>query len=65
VPPSGDNDALLRVCQEQHRECLDVAKTLPRDGGVFSDDTHFTERGSRLLADRSPRTCARRPPLRR
>lgn len=45
------NEALLDVCRERGVECLDAAARLPRDGSVFYDDLHLTERGARLLAD--------------
>lgn len=44
------NETLLRVCRERGVECLDVAARLPKDGSIFWDDAHFTEEGSRRLA---------------
>jgi lysophospholipase L1-like esterase len=60
----GFNQTLLRVCAEQGVECLDVAEKMPRDGSVFSDDAHLTERGARLLADQIAAYLAETKPLR-
>lgn len=59
------NETLLGVCAELGAECLDVANTMPRDVSVFSDDAHFTERGSRLLADQVASYLLETAPLRR
>ena len=60
----GYNQTLLRVCSEQGVECLDVAERMPRDGSIFSDDAHLTERGARLLADQIAAYLAETKPLR-
>jgi hypothetical protein len=44
------NRTLLDVCRERSLACVDAARMLPGDSSIFVDDVHFTERGSRLLA---------------
>jgi lysophospholipase L1-like esterase len=44
------NRALLDVCRRRGLDCIDPSDVLPRDSTVFLDDVHFTELGSRLLA---------------
>jgi hypothetical protein len=44
------NETLLRVCRERGVECIDAAARLPKDASIFWDDAHFTEEGSRRLA---------------
>ena len=38
-------------------------KELPRDGSVFSDDAHLTERGSRMIAAAVADYLLARPPF--
>jgi lysophospholipase L1-like esterase len=45
------NETLLDVCDEGLAECYDLASALPKDLTVFYDDVHFTEHGSRLVAE--------------
>ncbi|MGI9590315.1 MAG: SGNH/GDSL hydrolase family protein [Myxococcota bacterium] len=45
------NRQMLDVCAARRVECIDLAAQLPRDGHVFVDDVHFTERGARSLAE--------------
>ncbi len=45
------NDALLGVCRDRNIECIDLAKSIPRDTSNFYDDAHFTEKGARLVAE--------------
>ena len=45
------NRTLLDVARERKVEAFDLAGVLPRDGGVFFDDCHFTEAGSARVAD--------------
>ena len=45
------NDFLLRVCRARSVECLDVASGMPREAALFWDDAHYTEAGSRRLAN--------------
>jgi len=44
------NDALLEACRKRDVECLDAAASMGHSTTVFYDDTHFTERGSAMLA---------------
>jgi lysophospholipase L1-like esterase len=45
------NQTLLRVCRERGLDCVDAAALLPADEALFYDDLHFTEAGSRRLAE--------------
>jgi lysophospholipase L1-like esterase len=45
------NRALLEVCAERGLQCLDLAAAIPKESKYFYDDVHFTETGSRLVAD--------------
>jgi hypothetical protein len=45
------NEALLGVCRERGLDCVDAAASLPPDAASFYDDVHFTEEGSRQLAE--------------
>lgn len=45
------NDVLLRVCRERSVDCLDLSSMLQRDTGIFYDDVHFNESGSRRVAE--------------
>ncbi len=45
------NETLLRVCRERGAECIDLAGELPQSTDVFFDDMHFTEAGSRRVAE--------------
>ncbi len=56
------NRTLLDVCAEQKVECIDLAADLPKDLTVFYDDVHFTELGSRLVAERLADYLRQRPP---
>jgi lysophospholipase L1-like esterase len=58
------NQTLLDVCRERGLTCVDAARLLPRDSTVFFDDMHFTERGSRLLAQALIAALRDRPPFR-
>lgn len=57
------NERLLQACRTRKVECLDLAKELPRDGSVFSDDAHLTERGSRMIAAAVADYLLARPPF--
>ena len=59
------NAILLDVCRERSLRCLDAARLLPQDSTVFIDDTHFTNRGSRLLGKALATQLGDRPPFRR
>jgi len=45
------NDVLLEVCSKRSLRCLDLALAVPRSATPFYDDVHFTEAGSRIVAD--------------
>ncbi|MEN8182558.1 MAG: SGNH/GDSL hydrolase family protein [Myxococcota bacterium] len=57
------NQLLLSVCRERNVECIDVARTLPKDRTVHWDDAHFTELGARRLAERVATHLLETPPL--
>ncbi len=56
------NATLLGVCAELGVECVDVAAALPRDLDTFYDDVHFTEAGSRLVAEHLAEYLLGQPP---
>jgi hypothetical protein len=58
------NRTLLDVCRERNLACVDAARMLPGDSSVFVDDVHFTERGSRLLAQALVTAFRERVPFR-
>ena len=45
------NDAMLSVCRNRGIECIDLANELQKDSSYFWDDVHYTDRGSRRVAD--------------
>ena len=45
------NDVTLDVCRAENIECIDIAKTFPKDTSVFYDDLHFNEQGAQRVAD--------------
>jgi hypothetical protein len=45
------NQMLLSTCRDEHIDCVDVASRLPKTIAVFWDHAHFTDYGSRLVAD--------------
>lgn len=45
------NETLARTCQARKVECFDLASRVPKDGTVFYDDDHYTEKGSALVAE--------------
>jgi hypothetical protein len=45
------NRTLIEVCAQRGVECIDLAAQMPKDPTVFFDDVHFTDRGSRMVAD--------------
>lgn len=62
---AGYNGALLEVCRARGVECLDAAALMGHDIELFYDDTHFTERGSAMLADLVSDYLLETPPLAR
>jgi hypothetical protein len=59
----GYNDVLLEVCRKRDIECLDSAAAMGRTTTIFYDDTHFTERGSAMLAGLISDYLLETPPL--
>jgi hypothetical protein len=45
------NQVLLRVCREDQLECYDMAAAIPKDTSAFSDESHYNDNGTRLVAD--------------
>ena len=45
------NETLLDVCRKRAIDCIDLARTLPKDRTVFYDDVHFNESGARQVAE--------------
>ena len=45
------NDTLLDVCKARGVECIDLAGILPKNGTIFYDDVHFSDKGSLMTAD--------------
>jgi hypothetical protein len=45
------NETLLDVCHRRGLECVDAAAEVPKDRAFFYDDVHFTEAGSKRLAE--------------
>ncbi len=45
------NETILDFCDEEKIECLDLANEIPKSTISFYDDVHFTEMGSKLVAD--------------
>jgi hypothetical protein len=56
------NENVIRVCRERRIECVDAAAQIPRDTSMMWDEVHFTEAGSRRLAQRLARYLGDRPP---
>lgn len=56
------NDALLHVCQSRTVECIDLASSIPRNATMFYDDLHFTEAGSRMVAEEIVNYLRPKPP---
>lgn len=56
------NATLLSVCEEFGVECVDAAAGVPQDTLYFYDDVHFTEEGSRLVAELIADHLRARPP---
>lgn len=57
------NDVLRDVCRTRGVECVDLARQLPRDAGVFFDDMHVTEGGAVRVADIAAAYLSARPPF--
>jgi hypothetical protein len=59
------NEAMLAVCVERGIECIDTASQLPKESDMFTDDMHYTERGSRRMAEIVAGHLLETPPLAR
>jgi lysophospholipase L1-like esterase len=57
------NERMLRLCRWRDADCLDLASQVPRTQEFFWDDVHFTEAGSRLVAERVARHLLERREL--
>jgi hypothetical protein len=57
------NQVLLAVCREDQLECYDLAAAIPKDTSAFSDESHYTDNGARLVADYLADRLAGLPPL--
>jgi hypothetical protein len=57
------NQALLAVCREDQLECYDMASAIPKDTSAFSDESHYTDNGARLVADYVADRLVALPPL--
>jgi lysophospholipase L1-like esterase len=53
------NDVMRNVCREEHIDCIDLAKLLPKRSNYFYDPMHYTNEGSirvgEILATESSR----------
>ncbi|MGD8279743.1 MAG: hypothetical protein PVF69_01160, partial [Gemmatimonadota bacterium] len=56
------NRTVLDVCVTREVECYDLAARIPKNLDNFYDDVHFTERGSRLVAESLARYFRSLPP---
>jgi lysophospholipase L1-like esterase len=45
------NQVLLKTCQEEVVDCIDLASLLPKSTDIFWDQAHFTDTGSSRVAD--------------
>jgi lysophospholipase L1-like esterase len=59
------NEAMLAVCVERGIECIDTASQLPKESDMFTDDMHYTEVGSRRMAEIVAGHLLGTPPLAR
>lgn len=59
------NLLLLDLCRSEGLECIDLAKEMPKNTHMFFDDVHFTEAGSRRVAEVFSRYLASHAPFRR
>jgi lysophospholipase L1-like esterase len=57
------NRTLLDVCRQNGLECYDLAAHIPKDISAFSDDVHFNEAGSRLVAETLKEYLLSQPPF--
>ena len=57
------NSALLEVCAEKHLECFDLAAHIPKTTEAFYDDSHSTDRGAEMYAQRLTEYLLSKPPF--
>ena len=57
------NQVLLAVCREDQLECYDMAAVIPKDTSAFSDESHYNDNGTRLVADYLAERLLAYPPL--
>jgi GDSL-like Lipase/Acylhydrolase family len=57
------NQVLLAVCREDQLECYDMAAAIPKDTSAFSDESHYNDNGTRLVADYLAERLLASPPL--
>ena len=57
------NETLVATCRSRGVECFALASRIPKDGTIFYDDDHYTEKGSELVADLVARFMRERPPF--
>ena len=41
----------MEACNLRSVECIDLAAIIPKDTKNFLDDVHFTDQGSRMVAE--------------
>lgn len=59
------NRQLLALCRAEGLECIDLEKEMPKETTMFFDDVHFTEEGSRHVAQVISGYLISRPPFRK
>lgn len=57
------NQVLLAVCREDQFECYDMAAAIPKDTSAFSDESHYNDHGTHLVADYLAERLLASPPL--
>lgn len=57
------NQRLLQLCRDEHVECVDLEAVVPKERRMFYDDAHFTEAGSRQVAETFSRYLRSKPPF--
>ena len=45
------NEKMLDVCRDREVECIDLDGVVAKESDVFVDDVHYTDRGSRRIAE--------------
>jgi GDSL-like Lipase/Acylhydrolase family len=57
------NQVMLAVCREDQLECYDMAAAIPKDTSAFSDESHYNDNGTRLVAHYLAERLLASPPL--